>query len=105
MLTPSTLLLEGLRYPDLNRQMRMLLARCHVARLQSRDWDDSCREKKVSGGISKFVTIPHIVPRLSDDSDGGPPQGTSVVLSGECDPGCLTRLYSWDSLDDEMNRW
>ena len=59
----------------------------------------------MSVGILEFVTIPHIAPRLSDDSDGGLPRGISVVLSVDCDPGCLTRLYSWDSLDDEMNRW
>ena len=59
----------------------------------------------MSGGILKFVTIPHIAPRLSDDSDGGPPRGISVVLSVDRDPGCLTRLCSLDSLDDEMNRW
>ena len=59
----------------------------------------------MSGGILKFVTISHIAPHLSDDGDGGRRLGTSVVLSVDCDPGCLTRLYSWDSLDDEMNRW
>ena len=57
----------------------------------------------------KFVSISHIVPHLADDGDGGPPRGTSVVLSVvlsvDCDPGCLTRLCSLDSLDDKMNRW